>query len=105
MWVNLFIVNTNLFVFYSLRMMRVCDKIKRTAKSGEFFALHEWEFRCENQKSLTTDVSEKDRVLFPSDVTLLKWDKYVGEYMVGIRKYVLKDSMDSLPVAKQKLQK
>ncbi|KAG8267568.1 hypothetical protein J6590_048187 [Homalodisca vitripennis] len=86
-------------------MMRICDKFKKTAKTGEFFALHEWDFKCDNQKSLSFDMTEKDKKLFTSDVTLLRWDEYVKQYMIGIRKYVLKDSMDSLPAAKQKLQR
>jgi len=86
-------------------MMRICDKFKKTAKTGEFFALHEWDFRCDNQISLTTDMTAKDKVLFASDVSQLLWDEYVKQYMVGIRKYVLKDSMDSLPAARQKLQR
>ncbi|XP_054279765.1 putative fatty acyl-CoA reductase CG5065 [Macrosteles quadrilineatus] len=86
-------------------MMRICDKFKRTAKVGEFFALHEWDFKCDNQKSLSANMTAKDRKLFQSDVSQLRWDEYIKHYMVGIRKYVLKDSMDSLPTAKQKLQR
>lgn len=87
------------------RMMRICEKFRKTAKTGEFFSLHEWDFRCENQKSLSTSMSPRDRSLFFSDVTQVSWDEYIKQFMIGIRQYVLKDTMDSLPAAKQKLQR
>lgn len=84
-------------------MMRICDKFKRAAKAGEFFALREWVFCCENQKRLINDMTEKDQNIFITDVTQISWNDYFKHYMVGIRNYVLKDSMASLSNARRKL--
>lgn len=85
--------------------MRICDKFKRTAKTGEFFSLHEWDFHVENQKMLSLDLPAKERAEFLTDVSSLFWDDYIKQYMLGIRKYVLMDSVETLPSAKQKLQR
>uniref|UniRef100_T1I694 Fatty acyl-CoA reductase n=1 Tax=Rhodnius prolixus TaxID=13249 RepID=T1I694_RHOPR len=84
-------------------MLKLCKRFKMAAKTGEFFALHEWKFQCNNQKSLTEDLSPIDRVVFHTDISKLQWDEYIKIYLLGIRKYVLKDSIDTLPSAMKKL--
>jgi len=39
------------------------------------------------------------------DISSLNWDTYIKNYICGIRKYVLKDSDDSMPQAKRKLRR
>ncbi|KAK9507276.1 hypothetical protein O3M35_007173 [Rhynocoris fuscipes] len=84
-------------------MLKLCQRFKMAAKTGEFFALHEWKFTCNNQKLLTEDLCPVDRLLFHTDVSKLNWDEYVKIYLLGIRKYVLKDSADTLPACLKKL--
>ncbi|XP_075218058.1 putative fatty acyl-CoA reductase CG5065 [Lycorma delicatula] len=86
-------------------MMKIFRRFKSAAKTGEFFALNEWKFCCNNQKSLASDMIECDRSEFQTDVSIVQWDEYVKNYMLGIRKFVLKDSLDSLPSAKRKLKR
>jgi fatty acyl-CoA reductase len=42
---------------------------------------------------------------FDFDVSQINWDQYVKHYVLGIRKYILKDSSDTIPSARKKLQK
>ncbi|XP_066904629.1 putative fatty acyl-CoA reductase CG5065 isoform X2 [Halyomorpha halys] len=84
-------------------MLKLCKRIRFAAKSGEFFSLHEWKFYCDNQVTLNTDMSEDDRSVFHTEVSKIGWDDYVKLFLIGIRKYGLKDSLDSLPAAMKKL--
>lgn len=86
-------------------MMKIFRRFKAAAKTGEFFALNEFNFCCENQKSLMTDMMECDRAEFHTDVGKVQWDEYVKNYMLGIRKFVLKDSIETLPSARRKLKR
>ncbi|RZF39187.1 hypothetical protein LSTR_LSTR014673 [Laodelphax striatellus] len=86
-------------------MMKIYHRFKSAAKAGEFFSLNEWTFCCDNQKSLSYDMDEYDRKEFETNVKKVQWDDYVKNYMIGIRKYVLKDSNSTLPSAKQKLKR
>ncbi|CAH1396785.1 unnamed protein product [Nezara viridula] len=88
-------------VFWS--MLKLCKRIRFAAKSGEFFSLHEWKFYCDNQAALNNDMSEHDRSVFHTEVSKIGWDDYVKLFLIGIRKYGLKDSLDSLPAAMKKL--
>jgi fatty acyl-CoA reductase len=47
----------------------------------------------------------QDKSMFDTDVSHMDWDKYVKYYMLGIRKFILKDSNDTIPSARKKLQK
>ena len=84
-------------------MLKLCKRIRFAAKSGEFFALHEWKFFCDNQVALHRDMNEHDRKVFHTEVSKIGWDDYVKLFLLGIRQYSLKDSLDSLPAAMKKL--
>lgn len=88
-----------------ISMMKICDRFKKAARTGEFFALHEWIFCCENQKSLYIDMTGKDQSLFTTDVSQIYWDDYVKQYIMGIRKFILKDSIDTLAFARTRLKR
>ncbi|PSN30813.1 putative fatty acyl-CoA reductase [Blattella germanica] len=84
-------------------MMKISKKFQLAAKTGEFFSLHEWKFHRDNVSALIRDAQDKS--VFNVDVSQMEWDTYVKYYMLGIRKYVLKDSSDTIPSARRKLQK
>ncbi|KAL1139604.1 hypothetical protein AAG570_006586 [Ranatra chinensis] len=84
-------------------MMKICRRFRAAAKTGEFFALHEWIFNCDNQKALTNHMTAGDKSFFNPDVSKLNWDEYVKIYLLGIRKYVLKDTPETLEPARRKL--
>ncbi|GLH03063.1 Fatty acyl-CoA reductase, partial [Gryllus bimaculatus] len=84
-------------------MMKISKRFQMAARTGEFFALHEWNFHNENVQDLLRD--PLDRAIFDVDVSQMDWDTYVKFYMLGIRHYILKDSADTIPSAKKKLQK
>lgn len=81
----------------------------RAAKSGEFFAVNEWYFHAENMKELVkcikNSVVDGGTTPYNVDITNLDWETYVRQYVLGIRKYVLKDSPDTLGKARSKLYK
>ncbi|CAB0014994.1 unnamed protein product [Nesidiocoris tenuis] len=84
-------------------MLKLCKRFSMAAKTGEFFALHEWKFTCENQKSLGKFLTKEDRLIFKTDITQLDWDGYIYLYLLGIRKFVMKDTPETLPAALKKL--
>lgn len=87
-------------------MVKIAQRFKLAAKTGEFFSLHEWDFESTNMKALMKEMDcITDRETFDVDVTHMAWKPYVKDYMMGIRKYVLKDSPESLPSARNKLNK
>ncbi|XP_029177624.1 putative fatty acyl-CoA reductase CG5065 isoform X2 [Nylanderia fulva] len=85
-------------------MMKITKRFERAAKTGEFFAMNEWKFCAENMMKLVKFVSASgDCNDFNIDIRNLDWDVYLHQYMLGIRKYILKDNPDTLNKARNRL--
>lgn len=83
----------------------IAQRYKAAADTGEYFARHAWTFETTNVRELLADVRRaKDGDEFGVDVRRLVWDDYIRDYMLGIRKYVLKDDAATLPAARHKVQ-
>lgn len=82
-------------------LFAIAKRYKTAADTGEYFARHEWNFETTNVHELMAEVrAAKDGAEFRVDVRSLVWDEYIREYMLGIRKYVLKDDESTLPAAR-----
>ena len=92
---------------FASRMIKMTKRTMRAAKSGQFFAVNEWYFHAENMKELirciNNSVADGRTPPYKVDITSLDWESYVNQYVLGIRKYVLKDSPDTLGKARSKL--
>ncbi|XP_020291381.1 putative fatty acyl-CoA reductase CG5065 [Pseudomyrmex gracilis] len=87
-------------------MMQITKRFERAAKNGEFFAMNEWKFHADNMKKLKTIVKESENCNhFNVDIRSLDWDKYMQRYILGIRTYIMKDSLDTLSNARNRLSK
>ena len=87
-------------------MLKIVKRFKTMGKTGEFFALHQWNFASENFLLLQEAMKYPyDREVFSVDITGLEWESYLRYYVLGIRKYILKDSIETIPTAQKKLQR
>lgn len=69
------------------------------------FSTIEWNFMNERWNELTRKLTSEDRELFFCDVKGLVWNNYFMSYVLGIRKYILKDPIETLPQARIKWQR
>ncbi|XP_071566691.1 putative fatty acyl-CoA reductase CG5065 [Temnothorax nylanderi] len=85
-------------------MVKVAKRFDRAAKTGEFFAMNEWKFYSSNMTKLVKFVrASEDCDNFEVDIRNVDWDMYLHRYMLGIRKYILKDNLDTLNNARNRL--
>lgn len=88
-------------------MFKLSKKMNQALEAGSFFSTNEWTFGSSSYQSLIEAVSHaEDCEEFPVDLTLgqgFDWDHYVGDYLKGVRQFILKDEMTSLPAARKKL--
>ena len=70
-----------------------------------YFTLKEWQFSNEHVRSLADKLDSKDKELFPMDIKEVVWDTYFQTYIRGIRIYLMKDPLDTLPQARVKWQR
>ncbi|XP_014233671.1 fatty acyl-CoA reductase 1-like isoform X1 [Trichogramma pretiosum] len=91
------------------KMVRITKRTLRAVRTGEFFAINEWYFHTENVRELIKSVKgsivDGGKSRFNVDLSQLDWEAYVQRYVLGIRKYVLKDTPETIGRAKSKLLK
>ena len=88
-------------------MWKITKKFYQALEAGSFFATNEWHFTSYSMKGLVEAVKHsEDGENFEVDLDPqngFDWDEYVKDFLKGIRQYVLKDDISSLPKAKVKL--
>lgn len=77
-------------------------KVNKFVDVLAFFTTQEWEFRNDNVQELWKEMSEADQKLFPFDIREIRWDAYQKNHVFGIRRYVLKEDISTLPAALKK---
>lgn len=86
-------------------MLRIQNKLDKAAKCLEYFSTQEWRFLDDNVRELNASLSLEDRRLFSFDVTEIDWPKYIADYVLGIRSFIFKEQVSSLPQARKRLYK
>ncbi|XP_025194170.1 fatty acyl-CoA reductase wat-like [Melanaphis sacchari] len=74
-------------------------KIHKFTAVISYFSLHSWTFHDDNTKSLIKKLSKLDQSLFKFDISKLSWNEYFKKHVMGIRLYIVKEPMDTLPEA------
>ncbi|XP_071876916.1 putative fatty acyl-CoA reductase CG5065 [Bombus fervidus] len=83
-------------------MMKLLRNGNKLFASIAFFTIHEWTFRRDNCSDLAREVKMlHDSHMFKLDLEDMDWDKYVAIYLMGIRKFILKQEFQS--TARQRL--
>jgi len=49
------------------------------------------------------DMSDQDQQLFYFDVRKIEWEKYFDTYVLGTRRFILKDDISTLHIARRNL--
>ena len=81
-------------------MVRIQAKLDKAATCLEYFSTQQWNFKDENVKRLSQQLSPEDRQTFMFDVKQIDWPSYLENYILGIRQFILKESPESLPAAR-----
>ncbi|KAJ8985220.1 hypothetical protein NQ317_018249 [Molorchus minor] len=88
-------------------MLKISRKFYNALNAGSFFSTHQWDFKTSTMYELVEAVkSSEDGASFDVDLREsngFRWEQYVRDFIIGVRRYVLKDDLSSLPQAKVKL--
>lgn len=68
-----------------------------------YFTTHGWTFQSKNLPKLWNTLSPEDQQLFNFDIRQLNWDSYLFDYVMGIKRYILKDDLGKLQAARANL--
>jgi fatty acyl-CoA reductase len=67
-----------------------------------YFAQREWTYQDTNLRNLLAKLTPEDRDIFNFDIRQLNWNEYLESCVQGVRQYILKDELSTLPFAKKR---
>ncbi|KAI4502949.1 hypothetical protein M0802_001993 [Mischocyttarus mexicanus] len=82
-------------------LVRVHQRITYGLELLQYYTTKEWIFLNEVKKHVQDCLSPSDKEMFFMDTKAISWDEYTLSYILGTRKYYLKDDPSTLPRARQ----
>jgi fatty acyl-CoA reductase len=92
----------NLCLCLWLRAMKIYQKLHKFSSSISFFCTRQWKFSNQNVQQLWNAIREEDRKIFDFSLRNLNWNRYLGESLMGLRTFLLKDDPNKLSEAIKK---
>lgn len=86
-------------------MIKLINKLHGLVEVLSYFALREWYWKTDNTRRLQSEMTPADARIYPLLPTELLWESYLAEGMKGIRKYLLKESLEDEENARKKMAK
>lgn len=72
---------------------------------SSYFLLREWSFESGNVSRLKNEMSDQDKDTFFCDVKNIDWEEYLEGCVKGIRMYLIKDPLETIPEGQKKMRK
>ncbi|XP_018570239.1 fatty acyl-CoA reductase wat-like [Anoplophora glabripennis] len=86
-------------------LLRVYKKIDKMVDVSSYFILKEWSFESENVPRLKTKMYDEDRTTFFCDMKDFEWEEYLEYCVRGIRIYLIKDPLETIPVGQKRFRR
>ncbi|CAH2101865.1 unnamed protein product [Euphydryas editha] len=83
-------------------MLQFYEKVTKVAKILFYFSTQDWRFEDEGVQRMWARTSEDDRTVFPFNVKDMSWDYMAETFLLGLRVYLVKDDLSTLPEARRK---
>ncbi|XP_014485791.1 PREDICTED: uncharacterized protein LOC106750169 [Dinoponera quadriceps] len=84
-------------------LVRVQARIKSGLRVLQYYTTKQWTFRNDNLRDLQHRLCPADKETFYMDTNVIRWDEYILAYILGTRRYCLKDDPSTLPRARRVL--
>lgn len=68
-----------------------------------YFTGRGWTFKAQKVLTLWDALSESDKQEFNFDVRQMDWDRYLFDYLMGMKTYLLQEKLEDLPKARSNL--
>ncbi|XP_026740170.1 fatty acyl-CoA reductase wat-like, partial [Trichoplusia ni] len=103
-WIPAYIIDGIAVLIGKKPMLRKAyRKITKFSEVMAYFATREWKFDNSNTQKLYSELCDADKHLFDFDMSALDWNDYFYSYIRGVRVYLLKDPVETVPEGLKKL--
>ncbi|XP_063978989.1 putative fatty acyl-CoA reductase CG5065 [Diachasmimorpha longicaudata] len=82
-------------------LVRVQSRVSWGMKLVSYYMMKQWIFRNDRMKELRDQLLPADKEVFFMDTKAYDWDEYMKTYILGARKYILKEDPATLPKARK----
>lgn len=82
-------------------LVKIQNKVSSGLELLQYYTTKDWIFRNDTLKDLQRRLNPSDKEIFFMDIKAICWDEYLLSYILGIRKYCLKDNPSTLPQARR----
>lgn len=79
------------------KLLDAYEKIHKFSEVISFFSTQQFTFTNFNTQNLFQTLSEEDKKIFNFDISQLDWEKYMFWHIRGIRAYLVKDPLSTVP--------
>lgn len=86
-------------------MQRNYVKLEKAMATLAYFTKREWTFQPNNYSLLLSEIKGRDLQEFSFDVRRIDWSDYFKDFVIGIKKYLLKEDPSDLRAAKRRLKR
>ncbi|XP_018905583.2 fatty acyl-CoA reductase wat [Bemisia tabaci] len=84
------------------RLLQAYKKIHNFSSVISYFSTKEWKFEDDNVAQLWNKLNDKDKDVFFFSLKNLDWKEYFYHYIRGIRVYLIRDPLESIPEGQKK---
>ena len=86
-------------------MVRITNKMHYALEVMSYFTQHQWRFGSENLCTLHKHLDDQDKLEFDFDMAHMDWQEYAKNCYYGNRRYLLKESDETIPLALKRLKR
>ncbi|KAK7595553.1 hypothetical protein V9T40_013378 [Parthenolecanium corni] len=84
-------------------LTKVYRRLDQVRDILRYFQARKWLFKTDNVRSMWQNLSSEDKEIFYFDIKNVNWAEYAQCYALGVRVFMMKDDIQTLPAARKKL--
>jgi len=86
-------------------MVKAIGKMNSALEVVGYFSQNQWSFKSDNLIELWSRLNPTDKNEFNFDMTSIDWSSMAKKCYLGNRRFLLKESEDTIPLARKRMQR
>lgn len=83
--------------------VKLYGKVWKMIETLHFFTTRGWSFKAKGMPDLYARMTEEDKKEYNFDVRQVNWNSYLFDYVMGIKKFLLKENLENLERSRAQL--
>lgn len=88
-----------------ISLITLNQRLQSMSQVLAFFSLREWKFKTDNVQKLNSRLTMEDAAVYNLDPYSIDWNEHNRNFVIGARRYILKESDENIEEAKRHLRK